>query len=226
MQIPFYLSFREFENQYYNNLEKWFENDINASEIDFLKFMKNMYKPFLSYSFSEDKLQAEANIIIKNTIYPSHERFGISYHNTPQKSIHCIEEHKTISLMEYAQYILDRIHHYLQKNKISIKENETIRDYINHYAIITEKNKLGYQIDYAQHQKLLPFLNAFIPVLGSTVDISLYRNFFYSIVKIANFIDQKFKEIQAFELSIYQELLVENTIQIHMRNQTFLTICN
>ncbi len=71
MEIPFYLSFREFENEYYNNLEKWFENDKNTNETDFLLTMKEIYKPYLCYNFSEDKLQTEALIQVKNCFFSS-----------------------------------------------------------------------------------------------------------------------------------------------------------
>ena len=138
MKIPFYLSFREFENEYYNNLEKWFENDQNTNETDFLLATKELYKPYLCYNFSEDKLQTEAVIRVKNCFFPYNENFGISFNMNHEKAknfktkINNISEWKTISMMEYAQHILDRIHHYFQKNKISMKENETILNYINH----------------------------------------------------------------------------------------------
>lgn len=232
MKIPFYLSFRKFENTYYNNLEKWFENDPNTGETDFLLYLKDMYKPYLCYNFSEDRLQADATIDIKNSFFPYHENFGISFSidQTNGKSfrtkINNISELKTISMMEYAQHILDRIHHYFRKNNISMKENETILDYINHYEIITAKEKTGYCPDYDLHQKKLPFLRAFLPHFGSTVDISAYRNFYFSVVRIADFIDSRLKDVQAFDQSIYSELRSEAMIRIHLRNQTFLTVCN
>lgn len=232
MEIPFYLSFRDFENQYYNNLEKWFENDQNTNETDFLLHIKETYKPYLCYNFSEDRLQADAVIEVKNCFFPYHENFGISFninHGNAKKiktGINNVSELKTISMMEYAQHILDRIHQYFQKNKISMKENETILNYINHYEIITAKEKTGYCLDYNLHQKKLPFLKAFLPHFGSTVDMALYRNFYFSIVRIADFIDYKLKAVEAFEKSMYSELRSEAMIKIHMRNQTFLTVCN
>lgn len=231
MKTPFYLSFREFEHAYYNDLERWFENDCNTCETDFLLHLKDIYKPYLCYNFSEDRLQADATIEIKNCFFPYHDNFGISFHDNScsgnfRTGINNISELKTITMMEYAQHILDRIHHYFQKNKISMKENESITDYINHYGIITAKEKTGYCPDYDVHQKKLPFLKAFLPHFGTTVDISLYRNFYFSVVRIADFIDSKLKAVESFEQSIYSELRSEAMIRIHMRNQTFLTVCN
>ncbi len=232
MEIPFYLSFREFENDYYDNLENWFENNRNTSETDFLLHLKEMYKPYLCYNFSKDRLQADAVIEINNCFFPYHENFGISFNINHENAknfktgISNISEIKSITMMEYAQHILDRIHQYFQKNKISMKENETILDYINHYELITAKEKTGYCPDYNLHQKKLPFLKAFLPRFGSTVDMSLYRDFYFSVVRIADFIDSKLNEVQAFDQSIYSELKSEAMIKIHMRGHSFLTICN
>lgn len=231
MEIPFYISFREFERNYYNNLELWFEEYHNSSEIDFLKSLKELYKPYLSYSFTEDCLQAEASAKVKNCFFQHYENFGISFHidhqsKNVQSKLNQVSEWKTISMMEYAQCVLDKINSYFTKNRTSIKENETILDYINHYGIITSKEKSGYCLDYDLHQKLLPFLKAYLPHCGNTVDISSYRNFYFSIVRIADFIDQKLKSVKAFENSIYSELRSEAVVKIHMKGHSFLTICN
>lgn len=231
MEIPFYLSFRKFEDEYYNNLEKWFENDKNTNETDFLLAMKEIYKPYLCYNFSEDKLQTEALIKVKNCFFSFLENYGISFHidgssRNSKTKINAVSEAKTISMMDYAQCVLDKIHSYFQQYKISMKENETVLDYLNHYEIITLREKNGYCLDYDLHQKTIPFLKAYLPRFGSTVDISLYRDFYCSAVKIADFIDQKLKEVEAFDQSIYTELKSEAVMKIHMRGHSFLTICN
>lgn len=231
MELPFYLSFREFENEYYNNLEVWFEQYHNTSETDFLKSLAALYRPYLSYSFTDDKLQADASIQVKSCFFSSLESYGISFdvdHNTKKSNtkLNQVSEAKTISMMEYAQCVLDKINAYFQQHQISMKENETILDYVNNYGIITLKEKNGYCLDYDRHQKTLPFLKAYLPHFGSTVDMSQYRNFYFSVVRIADFIDQKLKAIEAFDQSIYSELKSEAMIKIHMRGHSFLTICN
>lgn len=231
MELPFYLSFKKFEENYYHHLEMWFEEHYNSSEVDFLLRLAEIYKPYLSYSFKGDTLQADGAIEVKNCFFSSFEKYGISFlvdgsARNYETKLSAVSESKTISMMEYAQCILDKVNLYFQKQKISMRENENILDYINDYQIITLKEQNGYCIDYNQHQKVLPFLKVYLPKFGSTVDIALYRNFYFSVVKIADFIDQKLNAVQAFEQSIYSVLKSEAMMKVHMRDHNFLTICN
>jgi hypothetical protein len=66
---PIYLTYKEFETHYYNNLEKWFEEYHNTCEIDYLKQLANIYSPYLYYNFAKDKLQADASIQIKDCFF-------------------------------------------------------------------------------------------------------------------------------------------------------------
>lgn len=66
MELPFYLTFKEFESHYYDTLEQWFEEYHNASEIDFLKALADLYGPYLYYSFADDRLLADASMEIKD----------------------------------------------------------------------------------------------------------------------------------------------------------------
>ncbi|KMQ62881.1 hypothetical protein ACM39_17330 [Chryseobacterium sp. FH2] len=234
MELPFYISYREFEKDYYDNLEKWFEHYDNTNEIDFLKSQAELYRPYLCYNFSEDKLQPDAVIKVKHCFFPYFENFGISFcvdfENGKQSKplppgINNISEWKTITMMEYAQHVLDKINTYFYKKGLN-KEKENVLNYINNHEIITSKEQTGYCLHYEQHQKTIPFLKAFLPYYGCTVDISLYRNFHFSIVRIADFIDQKLKAVKAFEYSSYSVLRSEATIKLHMKNHNFLTICN
>lgn len=234
MELPFYLSFRDFEKDYFDNLEKWFEHYHITSEIDFLKSLAELYKPYLSYNFSENKLQTDAVMKVKNCFFPYFENFGISfcvdYENGKQTKslktgINNVSEWKTITMMEYSQHILDKINKYFQKNNLE-KEKQNVQDYINNYEIITAKEQTGYCLNYDQHQKTLAFLKAYLPCYGSTVDISLYRNFHFSMIRIADFIDQKLKAVEAFEYSIFNTLKSEAKMKFHIKNHSFLTICN
>lgn len=231
MQSPFYLSFRDFENNYYYHLEQWFEEFHNTNEIDFLRHLAAIYKPYLSYNSTENKLQTEATIKVKNCFFPAIENFGISFNIDEKKAnssgnIHQVSEWKTITMMEYAQCILDKINKHFYQNNITMKENESVLSYINHYEIIMARENTGYCLDYDLHQKALPFLRAFLPHFGSTVDISLYRNFYFSMVRIADFIDKKLKSVEAFEYSIYNDLRTDFAMKRHFKKQSFLTLCN
>lgn len=231
MELPFYLSFSDFENNYYNHLEQWFEKHCNTSEIDFLKAYSELYLPYVSYNFSENKLQTEATINVKNNFFPFIDNYGISLSSdgvldAQSSKFHQISEWKSISMIEYAQCVLDKINKFLQQKAVTIKENESILNYLNNYEIITQTEIIGYNLDFRTHQKTLPFLRAYLPILQNNVDVSSYRNFYFSVVKIANFLDGKLNSVQAYDESIYSQLKTKSLRKRHLKNQTFLTICN
>lgn len=232
MELPIYLSFNEFENYYYDHLEKWFGENQNTSETDYLKALSELYSPYLYYNFANDRLQADASIQIKDCFFPYYDKIGISFFTTPcekgkfAKNIKNIDhqfEWKTITMMEYAQHILDKINRYLVKN--NLKESGNILDFINQRDIVTSREGAGYCVDYNKHQSTLPFLKAYLPVYGQTVNIAVYRDFLFSIIQIADFIDQKLKEVRAFEGMIYTKLKSEARFKVQMSHQ-FLTMCN
>lgn len=232
MELPFYLNYNEFENHYYENLEKWFEQYHNTNEIDYLKNLAELYAPYLYYNFANDRLQADASIQIKDCFFPNHDKIGISFctqceNGKPThavKGMNHIFEWKTISMMEYAQHILDKISRHLLKNNINL-DDKTVIDYVNHYEVITSREGAGYCVNYNQHQSTIPFLKAYLPYFGRTVDMVKYREFLFSIVQIAEFIDHKLKSVQNFENMIYTKLKAEAKFKVHMNHQ-FLTICN
>lgn len=230
MELPFYLSYKEFENHYYDNLEKWFEAYHNTNETDFLKSLVDMYQPYLYYNFANDRIQADASIQIKDCFFPYYEKIGLSfctsYENGKEKknNINHVFEWKTITMMEYAQHVLDKINRHFSKNGISPK-NESILDYINNYEIITSKEGAGYCVNYNLHQQTISFLKAYLPCYGQTVNIAVYRDFIFSIVQIANFIDQKLKTVQAVNDTIYSRLKSDARFKVQMSHQ-FLTMCN
>lgn len=231
MELPLYLSFNEFESRYYDNLEKWFEEYQNTSETDYLKALAELYSPYLYYNFANDRLQADASILIKECTFPHHDKIGLSFCTNCEngktskstKSMDHIFEWKTISMMEYAQHILDKINKHLLANKE--KTHQNILSFINDYDIITSRNGAGYCVNYNQHQSTLPFLKAYLPVYGQTVSISIYRDFIFSVIQIAEFIDKKLKEVHAFESMVYSKLKSDAKFRVQMSHH-FLTICN
>ncbi|MFP3593518.1 hypothetical protein [Chryseobacterium sp. SIMBA_038] len=230
MEMSFYLSFNEFQNRYYDNLEKWFEEYHNTSEIDYLKSLAELYSPYLYYNFASDRLQSDASIQIKDCFFPYYEKIGLSFCTSCENGkqikngMNHVFEWKTITMMEYAQHILDKINRYFSTNSISPK-TENVLDYMNDHEIVTSKEGAGYCVNYNQHQSTIPFLKAYLPCYGQTVNIAVYRDFMFSIVQIAEFIDQKLKSVQAFENSIYSKARSEAKFRVQMSHQ-FLTICN
>ncbi|WP_294317254.1 hypothetical protein [uncultured Chryseobacterium sp.] len=232
MELPLYLSFNEFENFYYDNLEKWFEEHHNTSETDYLKALSELYSPYLYYNFTNDRLQADASIQIRDCFFPYYDKIGISFCTTScdkgksaknTKTVNHQFEWKTVTMMEYAQHILDKINRYLVKN--NIKETGNILDFINRCDIITSREGAGYCVDYHKHQSTLPFLKAYLPTHGQTVNIVVYRDFLFSVVQIAEFIDHKLKEVRDFESMLYFKLKSEAKFKVQMSHQ-FLTMCN
>ncbi|WP_419868594.1 hypothetical protein [Chryseobacterium sp. CT-SW4] len=227
MELPFYLSCEEFKKRYYDDLEIWFENDRNATEIDFLINLSELYKPYLYYNFAENNLQVDATVKVKEYAFSSFDNFGISYlekkHKNVNTHIHITSEWKAVSMMEYAQYVLDKINKHLVRSYGFPEKN--VHDYINDYEVIASAEKVGYKLDYNTHQLLLPFLKAYLPHYGQTVDISLYKEFYISVVEIAHFIDRKLHSVKAFEHSIYCKLRSEAKMGLQMKHH-FLTIFN
>lgn len=228
MRTPFCLSYTEFENNYYNLLQEWFEDHLNTSEQDFLKHLAKMYRPFVHFNATKDTLQINDLIDVKNCYFSNHGNFGISFseNGTTTTQLPVILETKKITLMEYAQCVLDKIHLYFQQNDVTMKESESILDYINSEEIICMKEIGGYRLDYVKHQQLLPFLSAFLPKFGNTVDISQYRNFFHSAAKIVDAIDAKLESVDAFEDSIFWDLKAKSIIKNQIYTQNFLATCN
>jgi hypothetical protein len=230
MELPFYLTYKEFENNYYNNLEKWFEEYHNTSEVDYLKQLANLYSPYVYYNFANDRLHADASVQIKDCFFPYYEKIGISFctscdqnNKHISKGMNHLFEWKTITMMEYAQHILDKINRHIAKN--NTQDNTSVFDFINDKEVITFRDGAGLCVNYNQHQSTIPFLKAYLPVFGKTVDIAVYRDFIFSVVQIAEFIDQKLKEVHAFEHMMYSKLKSEAKFKVQM-NEQFLMICN
>ncbi|NIF07390.1 hypothetical protein F3J23_18370 [Chryseobacterium sp. Tr-659] len=230
MELPFYLNFNDFEKNYYENLEKWFEEYHNTSETDYLKALAELYSPYVYYNFAEDKVKADASIEIKDCFFPYHEIIGISFYphcenGSSSKGLNQVFEFKNISMMEYAQHILDKINKFCSKNMDALNSNKNIHDYINHYDIITSVEGVGYCISYNRHQKVIPFLKAYLPYYGQTVNMAVYRDFIFSIEQIAEFIDEKLKSVRAFKQTIYVQSRAEAKFKVQLSRQ-FLTLCN
>lgn len=226
MEIPFYLSFKEFEKNYSNDLTRWFEYYCDSDEVDFLKELVNQYYYCLEYDFTEDKLIPDITITLWDCIFPYHEksevRFISAYEDGKPKKVYQdqdknVFEPKKISMMEYTQLIIEKIHKYFKENNISFKENETLHDYINHREIIISHECFGFWLDYNLHQKTLPFLKAYMPFKGENINESLFRNFNFAIVRIAGLIDQKLKSLKAFEWSIYHKVKSQAKLELERK---------
>jgi len=232
MEVPFYLTYKEFENTYYDNLERWFEQEGNSSETDYLKHLAHLYAPYLYYNFSLERLQADASVKIKDCFFPYYEKIGISFctgcdHGKAKdaEKMNHVFEWKTISMMEYAQHILDKVNDHISRNWIILNNGQCILDYLSNREVVTFRNGAGYCVDFSQHLSVLPFLKAYLPCSGKTVNMAVYRDFLFSVVQIAEHIDRRLKDVHAFESTIGNRLKSDAKFRIQV-NQHFLTFCN
>ncbi|MFY7815254.1 MAG: hypothetical protein ACOVRK_08705, partial [Chryseobacterium taeanense] len=124
---------------------------------------------------------------------------------------------------EYAQHILDKINRHISANRD--EKDKDVMSLINDYDVITSREGAGYCVNYNQHQSTLPFLKAYLPVYGQTVNMAVYRDFIFSIVQIAEYIDHKLKELGLFESTIYAKLKSDAKFKVQINHQ-FLTLCN
>ncbi|AZA84957.1 hypothetical protein C1637_22010 [Chryseobacterium lactis] len=215
MEIPFYLSYKEFEKNYPTDLSKWFGYYGDSDEVDFLKELVGQYHYFLDYDCTQDQLIPDITITLTDCIFPYHEksecRFIAAYQDGKKKKVFWDEnqnvlEWKKVTMMQYAGHIVDKIHKYFKATHTIFPENKTLHDYMNNEEIIKYDEFFGYQIDYSLHQKALPFLKAYMPLHGKEVSESLFRNFNFAIVRIAEYIDWRLKALKAFQWSIYHRV--------------------
>ena len=212
MEIPFYLSFKDFEKSYQTNLKKWFECYCDSDELDFLKDILEQYRYYLSYNIKEDKLDFEAVIEVMDCIIPFSNKGNLqiigALSPTYKDREGNIFSKEVINMREYAQHILDKINIYIKENKLQ-EDNVNVADYIGRRDIISANESFGYWINFDIHKLTLPFLKAYLPTQGKQVDKLLYRNFGFAAVRIANFIDGRLKALNAFEFSFYSRLKAE-----------------
>lgn len=66
MDIPFYISFKDFKDNYQTDLEKWLNIYPDGNEDEFLKDAKDLYLPFLRWSgkyFFKDLEQLQDKVV-------------------------------------------------------------------------------------------------------------------------------------------------------------------
>ena len=131
MELPFYLNFNEFEKNYYTHLEQWFEKYHNTNEVEYLKTWADVYKSYIDYNVEKNQLQADLTINIRNCFFNYQDNFGITFNEMQNRSqLGVVFEQKKISMMEYAQYILDKINRFSKKNDNVIEKRDLIK-YLN-----------------------------------------------------------------------------------------------
>jgi hypothetical protein len=216
MEIPFYLSFKEFETNYSNDLGVWLSLYPDATEVNYLKELVGQYKHYLRYNNIEQLFETDATIEIRDCIFPYFRNSEVRYIGnfggppTFRDKEGNIFRRLTLNMMEYAQYILDKTYEHLERISYTLAKNETILEHISDSTIISSHENFGYWLNEDLHQLALPFLKAYITVSEKKVNPALYRNFEFSIPKIADLIDKRLTELDLEEFTIKTFLLNRN----------------
>lgn len=179
MKIPFYYSFKEFENNYNNDFKKWLSDYPDAIEKDYLFELKEQYEVFVRWSGNYRFDEIITVSYIGETEYP---------------------ETAEISNMEdYCNYVEQKIKDHLvdigiidnvdSRNSESSFNGEML-EYWDDCNFRTNRNSLVFES--AKHKYLKHFFeNHFF--YGLNFQERKYKNFKYSVVKIAEYIDEKIK---------------------------------
>lgn len=181
MDIPFYYSFKEFETNYNSDLQNWIKDFPDATEKDFLGELKELYEPFVRWS---------GKYHFKPKIRISYEYDGYT-------------EYADITINEVAEYAEKKI--IVHCKDIGTIENVDTENYIFEESI----NPLDYWEDsnkYYSNETIhfedkqfnyLKYFFTYLGFLGFQLDEKKYKNFSFSVVKIAEWIDEEIKNTRS-----------------------------
>ena len=207
MEIPFYYSFKNFEKNYRNDLDKWLKNYPDATEKDFLSELKIKYEPYVRWSGKYHFKDINADVILKENPFDRNEdfitsitlqelckiinnRFNYFFNSIPFSKEDF--EYKPLSRILNDCEILDIIYYGEYKGSIDGEYRESIYgehdEYkINYKSIRGLENFTFFNLD--KESDFEPFF---------CFDENKYKNFGYSVVRIADWIDEKIKKFYSF----------------------------
>lgn len=205
MEIPFYYSFKEFEANYYFDFQNWIKEFPDATEKDFLFALKELYEPFVRWSGKYHFKEIRKEIKLKNE--PQDWMDSIGKHlNTKQELIDYISlevltktidrrfsnyfvwnqffkedfKDKTLVKILYDCEILDIVYGNEYKESI-YGENDNFK--INYRSIKNIEKFVFFNLERESNDELFFCFNE-----------KRYKNFGFSVVRIAEWIDEKIKE--------------------------------
>lgn len=177
MEIPFYCTFTEFQQNYKTDLEQWKQIFPDGSEIDFNNEVWSVYNMFLDSDM---------------TIYEE-----ISSYWIPEE----YPEYYQLSLSQYADIMKEKLKDFAQINDFltfdddftfSLKDDIEILDFWEECNVRTKGN--GAVIDDQRHKYYKEFFNSDgVNIIFNEVK---YRNFKFSIQKIRQFLKREIPEVE------------------------------
>lgn len=171
MEVPFYYSFKEFEENYKTDLENWLKNYLDADEIDYKKELLSTYGLFLDVSGNKFIEDINSNWIPDE--YP---------------------EYYELSIITYKDFMQEKLLQYLYNNGFSNFDGDyleipfdiDVMDFWEDCNLRTRKNS-GI-IDDKRHKYLKVFFSFDNFSEKLIFDDSKYRNFKYSVSKIFDYL--------------------------------------
>ncbi|MDV3472082.1 hypothetical protein CMU02_11890 [Elizabethkingia anophelis] len=173
MEIPFYYTFKEFEENYNNDLKKWFDSFPDAGETDYLNELRNEYQLFF--------YQNNSDFIINSNWIPDE-----------------YPEHYELSIIAYQEFMQEKLIQYLYNNGFSnfdgdyldIPADTDVMDFWNDCNVRTRKNSAI--IDDEKHKYLKEFFTFDNYTEKLNIDVKKFTNFKFATHRILEFLNNKF----------------------------------
>lgn len=202
MEIPFYCSFNDFQNNYENDLKKFLNVFQDATEKDYLKEVIKIYSNFIDFERYTVIEEISCNYIMEE--YP---------------------EYAELDLNRYTEIMQEKLKIYCSINGFYDNENDLLEDveildYWEKCNIRTKEN--DFLITDYRHKYYRKFYTSFFDKIA--LDELKYKNFNFSIFRIIEFIDNKIekKEPKITQTEnnneiIEDEILVDYNLQIKQK---------
>lgn len=185
MEIPIYLTFKEFEENYPEDLKKWLKHYEDSEEIEFWEEVEEKYKRILKNGNIEVRKEGEEKLTLEKEEISLITLFGLISirlkYFIENENIKVKNEreylHLIVEVLNYNPFEGFKIYDKKKPNKIFYKDNYIIEDYI-----------IKEYYDFIQIIKPREYYFLF-------VDEIKFKNFQFAKKRIYEFIEQRRKEL-------------------------------
>ncbi len=163
MEIPFYYSFAEFQENYNNDLKNWLEVFKDADETNFLNELKVLYRNFVVLGNFDHSIEFQ---YMGESGYPEYFESDINL---------------------YSKTIVEQTNKFINENEFLDKNADyNYLDYWDNFNSFAEV----FICSEVKHKYYKHFFTSFYPICLKFDEIK-YKNFQFSVVNIAKLIDSK-----------------------------------
>jgi len=178
MKITIYYTFKEFEENYKDDLKKWFDIYPDATEYDYLNELRDIYRLFL--------YQNNFDFIINSNWIPDE-----------------YPEHYELSMIAYHEFMQEKLLQYMYNNGFSnfdgdhleIPVDTNVMDFWEDCNVRTRKNSAI--IDDEKHKYLKDFFTFDNYMEKLDFDVKKFTNFKYASTRIIDFLSNKIIQVSA-----------------------------